>query len=128
MNKKLVGLGVGVLVAGGIIASAGTVLAYRGDPGIVGPNYSADRHELMEKAFENKDYSAWKNLMQDRGRASQVVTQENFAKFAEAHELAEKGNIIEAQKIREELGLGNNRLGGRGQAMGGGMGRHYLHR
>ncbi|OGZ19377.1 MAG: hypothetical protein A2494_01300 [Candidatus Lloydbacteria bacterium RIFOXYC12_FULL_46_25] len=118
MNKKLLGLGVAALVLGGIGVSAGTALAYRGDPSVKGPNYSVERHEAMEKAFENKDYAAWKTLMQGRGRVTQVVTQENFAKFAEAHELAEQGKIAEAKQIRNELGLGL------GQGAGRGMGRH----
>ena len=108
MNKKTLGLGLGALVIGlGIVSvSAGTVLAYRGDPAVKGPNYSQERHDAMTKTFEDKDYEAWKNLMQDRGRVTQVVNENNFAKFAEAHELAEQGKIAEAQKIRQELGLG----------------------
>lgn len=123
MNKKLLGLGVAVLVLGGIGVSASTALAYRGDPSVKGPNYTAERHTAMEKAFENKDYNAWKELTQGRGRVTQVVNQENFAKFAEAHELAEQGKIAEAQKIRQELGLGSGQ--GQGKGMGkANMGRH----
>ena len=47
MNKKLLGLGVAALVLGGIGVSAGTALAYRGDPSVKGPNYTAERHEAM---------------------------------------------------------------------------------
>ena len=104
--------------------SADSALAYRGDPSVQGPNYSAEHHTAMLKVFENKDYTAWKNLMQNRGRASQVVTKENFNKFVEAHNLAVQGKISEAQKIRQELGLGLKNGSGRngGQMMGGGMG------
>ncbi|OGZ06081.1 MAG: hypothetical protein A2845_01550 [Candidatus Lloydbacteria bacterium RIFCSPHIGHO2_01_FULL_49_22] len=120
MNKKLFGLGVAALVLGGLGVSASAALAYRGDPSVKGPNYSTERHEAMEKVFEQKDYNAWKELMQGRGRATEVINQGNFAKFAEAHELAEQGKIAEAQKIRQELGLG---VGG-GEGRGKGMGRH----
>ena len=79
----------------------------------------------MEKAFETKDYNAWKELMNGRGRATQVVNKDNFAKFAQIHELMEEGKIDEANKIRAELGLGQcnggcgrmravDRFGGRG--------------
>ena len=97
-------------------------MAYQGDATVKGPNYSVERHEVMEKAFENKDYNAWKNLMQGRGRVSQVVNKDNFSKFAEAHELMEQGKTAEAQKIRQELGLGMH--DGSGKVMGKmGMGR-----
>jgi len=118
MNTKKMLLPVSALVLAGVMGlmAANSALAYQGDPAKRGPNYSAERHEAMEKAFENKDYEAWKNLMQGKGRVTQVITKENFAKFVEAHELAEQGKIAEAQKIREELGLGLNK------ACAGGMG------
>lgn len=101
----------------GLASYPRAVNAYKGDPNVKGPNYTAERHEAMEKAFETKDYNAWKDLMQGRGRASQVVTKDNFAKFAQAHELAEQGKFEEANKIRQELGLGNGN--GSGGCIGG---------
>lgn len=106
MNKTVLGLGALTLILGTAGVFANSAMAYKGDQSAKGPNYSAERHTAMEKAFENKDYDAWKNLMQDRGRVAQVVNKDNFAKFAEAHELAENGDIAGAQKIRQELGLG----------------------
>ena len=106
--------------------SAGTVLAYQGDQTIKGPNYSVERHEAMEKAFETGDYDTWKNLMQGNGRASQIVNKDNFSKFAEAHELMEQDKTAEAQKIRQELGLGMHNSSGKvmgGMGMGRGMNR-----
>jgi len=126
MKKTTLGLGALVLGLGIISASAGTVLAYQGDPNVKGPNYSIERHEAMTKAFENKDYTAWKNLMQGRGRVTQVVNADNFAKFAEAHQLALQGKTAEAQKIRQELGLGLHNGAGKtsgGMGMGRGMNR-----
>ena len=123
MKKITIGLGVLALVMGLAGLSASTVLAYRGDPSVKGPNYSAERHESMTAAFENKDYAAWKSLMQGRGRVSQIINQDNFAKFAEAHQLALDGKTSEAQKIRQELGLGlNNGSCGRQGGMGVGRG------
>jgi hypothetical protein len=117
MNKTLLHLGVAVLVLGGVGVSAGTVLAYRGDPAVKGPNYSVERHEAMKKAFESNDYTAWRTLMQGRGRVTEVITKENFAQFAKAHKLAESGDLAGAKLIREELGLGVG--GSRGTGMGG---------
>ena len=123
MNRTSILLGLTALVIGGAVIAPQAVLAYRGDPAVKGPNYTEVRHTAMEKAFENKDYNAWKTLMDGRGRATQVVNKDNFAKFAEAHELAEQEKTDEANKIRAELGLGLQNGSGMGQGMGMGMGR-----
>jgi hypothetical protein len=116
MNKKALLLGFSALVIGGAMLAPQMAFAYRGDPNVKGPNYTEERHEAMEKAFETKDYTAWKNLMQGKGRVTQFVNKDNFEKFAEAHELAEQGKSAESLKIRQELGLGLQN--GRGQGMG----------
>lgn len=122
MKKTMLGLGALAITLGVIGVGMGTALAYKGDPSVKGPNYSVERHDAMTKAFENKDYSAWKNLMQGKGKVSQVVNKDNFAKFAEAHQLALQGKTAEAQKIRQDLGLGLQN--GSGKVMGGnGMGK-----
>jgi len=113
MNKKIM-LGVLGLAVAGVTAFGSGALAFRGD-GQTGSNYTPERHEAIEKAFESNDYVAWKNLMGDKG-ATRIVTQENFAKFSEMHELREAGRIDEANAIRTELGLGQG--GGKGQGAG----------
>ena len=102
----ILGLGTLALVLGVSGAISSTADAYRGDPAERGPNFSTERHATMEKAFETNDYSAWKEHMGSRGRVTQVINQANFAKFAEAHKLAENGDMSQVQKIRQELGLG----------------------
>ncbi|MCI0471947.1 MAG: hypothetical protein L0Y76_00005 [Ignavibacteria bacterium] len=106
MNKTSILLGLTAVVIAGAVLTPRAALAYRGNPAVKGPNYTEERHTAMEKAFENKDYNAWKTLMAGKGRVTQVVNAENFAKFAEAHELAQQGKTDEAKKIRAELGLG----------------------
>lgn len=118
MKKITLGLGALALVLGLTAISANSVFAYRGDSTVQGPNYSTGRHTEMEKAFADNDYSVWKDLMQNRGRVTQIVTEENFANFAEAHELMEAGNTEEAKKIHQEIGLGLKNGSGRN---GGGM-------
>lgn len=127
MKKTTLGLGALALILGVVVVSTGSALAYRGDPAVKGPNYTAERHTAMVKAFENKDYTAWKNLMQNRGMATKVITDANFAKFVEAHNLALQGKTVEAQKIRKELGLGLQNGSGKSGAMGmgRGMGRNF---
>lgn len=105
-KKMILGLGMLGLVLGSFGLMTSSVSAYRGDVTVKGPNYSAEREIAMEKAFDTNDYTAWKTLMQNRGRVTQVINKDNFAKFSEAHELAEKGDTVGAQKIRQELGLG----------------------
>ena len=118
MNKKTIIFGLTTLILGGLVLAPKAVEAYRGDPSVKGPNYTEEHHQAMEKAFENKDYNAWKNLMQNRGRVTQVINQGNFAKFAQAHELAEQGKLVEANQIRQELGLGLQNGAGMGMGMG----------
>lgn len=74
----------------------------------------------MEKAFEAKDYTAWKELMSGKGKVTEVINKDNFAKFTEAHKLAEQGDIAGAAKVRAELGLGLK--DGSGQRNGAGRG------
>ena len=114
MNKKIVIASVIGAVAVGAIAVATGTYAYRGDATKFGPNYTPERHAAMQKAFENKDYAAWKAQMGERG-AARVVTEKNFARFTEMRRLMLEGKTAEAQAIRAELGLGQ---GGRGQGAG----------
>jgi hypothetical protein len=123
MMKKRIMIGASALLISASLLFPVAAAAYQGDPAVKGPNYTAERHEAMEKAFDAKDYEAWKNLMNGRGRASQVVTKDNFAKFAEAHALAEQGKTEEAAKIRQELGLGMRDGSGAGNGGGGTCGQ-----
>jgi hypothetical protein len=120
-KKILLGLGTLALVLGISGAFISSADAFKGDPSVKGPNYSVERHAAMEKAFETNDYTAWKSLMQNNGRVTKVVNKDNFAKFAEAHKLAENGDLSGAQKIRQELGLGLKN--GSGQGMKNGLGK-----
>lgn len=122
MTKKSIVLGLAALVIGGAILVP-RALAFRGNPAQQGPNYSVERHEAMEKAFETGDFNAWKTLANKQGRVTQVINAGNFAQFAKAHELAEDGKTDEANKIRAELGLGQQNGSGEGQCQRGGQGR-----
>jgi len=116
MKKTAVILSVLGLVLGGVFTFSKSVSAYRGDPSVEGPNHSEERHQAMTQVFEANDYNAWKEQMQGRGRVTQVINEENFARFAEAHQLALEGKTDEANQIRQELGLGlRNSSGQSGQ-------------
>jgi hypothetical protein len=118
MNKKTITLGAISLVLGGLILAPGAVKAYRGEVGVPGPNCTDERHDAMTQAFENNDYNAWKELMSGKGRVTQVINEENFSRFAEAHKLTLEGKTEEAKQIREELGLGLGNRNGDGMGQG----------
>jgi hypothetical protein len=117
MNKKIVFGGLSALIIG--LSVAGSAFAYQGDYTKKGPNYTPERETAMTEAMNQVDYAAWQKLMFGRGRVSQVINQDNFAKFAEAWKLGQAGNTAEAAAIRQELGLGNGF-----HKMSGGYGRN----
>lgn len=117
----------GAVTAGGLIFS-NQASAYRGNFSQTGPNYSAERHAAIMKALNENDYDAWKDLQGNRGRVSEVINKDNFAKFALMHKLRLEGKNDQAEEIRRELGLGlgdgqgkvnKSERGWRGQNKGG---------
>lgn len=106
MNKTFLKLSTFALIAGATLVGASSAYAYRGDANVQGPNCTLERHTAMLQAFENKDYNAWKSLMAGKGRVAQVITKDNFAKFAQMHKLRLEGKTEEANAMRAELGLG----------------------
>ncbi len=114
------------LMVFGLVATAGLASAYRGDYTVNGPDFSEERHTEMEKAFDSLDYESWKELMTGRApRVVEVVNEENFKTFVEAHEAGQNGDTETAQKLSLELGL-NNGIGpkdGSGQRAGRGQGK-----
>lgn len=124
MKKKYIALGaIAALGIAGTIAVSQGALAYRGNPDQTGPNYSPERHAEMQKAFENKDYNAWKEQMNGRGRVTQVVNEQNFARFAEMRKLMLEKKYDEANQIRQELGLRQGN--GQGMKQGNGRGTNF---
>lgn len=126
-NKTILGIGIMALVLGasGLITS--NIEAYQGDPTVKGPDCSEERHTEMLKAFETKNYTVWKDLMEGKGRVTEVVNKDNFARFAEAHKVAQGGDIEGAKKIRQEIGLGLGQGNGKNMEEGaqkGGRGRN----
>ena len=108
--KKNTVFGMMALFVVGIILSAGAVSAYRGDYSVEGPNCSPERHEEMQQAFENQDYDSWYNLMTQDGRHPRVVdvvTEDNFDVFVQAHDAGKAGDLETAAQLRAELGLNN---------------------
>ena len=115
MKNGLIGF-----LAVALVLSIGAVLAF-------GPQFSSSEerqqfqedmqtyHDAVEAAVEAGDYSAWKDAMADRPqppRMEDVVTEDNWDTFVAMHQAMEDGDYETAQSLREELGLGNGRMGG----------------
>jgi len=118
-NKYIVGTLALVLLG---LGTTQYTLAYMGDATQKGPNYTVEREAQITQAMNSLNYEAWKTLMNNRGRVTDVITKDNFGKFAESWKLAKAGKTTEADAIRKDLGLrtsDQNRVGG---CMGGGRG------
>jgi len=107
MNTKKILLSVSALALVGVVGLGAASLAFaQGNPIQMGMHGTGEQHEAVQKALENKDYNAFKELTRGMGMMSRIVTEENFAKITEAHQLMEQGKYDEARAVRQELGLG----------------------
>lgn len=132
MNLILPALVVGLV---SVAIGASSAFAYQGDYTKKGPNYTEERHTIMQNAFKTNNYEVWKAEMEKINPGKRILTvinKDNFSKFAEANKLGLEGKIAEADKIRAELGLRTSTSGpmgngqgrmGRGQGMGSGCKR-----
>ncbi|MCK4918557.1 MAG: hypothetical protein KAS02_02125 [Candidatus Pacebacteria bacterium] len=112
-KEKIVGLAVLTLI---LAAGVSTAFADSEDWG-TGRGFSEEHQAQMTEVFENGNYGDWVTLanqkFEERGDLRQErhsermvqMTEENFAKFAEAHSLRQAGDFEGAQAIMEELGI-----------------------
>ena len=63
-----------------------------------------EHREAMQAVLEAGDYQAFLELVGDKP-ISEIITENNFARFIEMHELMETGDREGAKAIAEELGL-----------------------
>jgi hypothetical protein len=99
-----------VLAFVGIFLIAGLVTAYKGDFSAKGPEYSEEKCSIMQEVFENMDYNSWKEIMSEntrKGRVLEIVNEDNFELFVEAHKAKINGDFEKANELRQELGLNN---------------------
>ncbi len=136
--KKITLFGILAVLIVGTVFSASMVNAYRGDYSKEGPNFSDERHEAMDLAFETGNYDSWYALMTEDGknpRVVDVVTADNFDMFVQAHDAGKSGDFETANELREELGLndghgpkdgtGFRADNGQGKRMGSGQGEGF---
>ena len=124
MEKKTMFSLLALMIVGALFLTS-MANAYRGDYSVKGPNYDEERHLAMENAFESLDYDAWKELMTENGRNPRVldvVTEDNFKTFVQAHQAGINGDSETASALRAELGLNNGMGHRRGMRNGIGQG------
>lgn len=71
-----------------------------------GRGQASERREKVKAALEAEDYEAWVNAIEEDNSLVENITEENFPRFVEAHELRQ-----EAGEIMEELGVEIKRRG-----------------
>lgn len=114
MRKKL--FKIGIAVAGLVITTAVVAGATYAHSNIGKDGKFAQRNAEYIGMIENDDFDAWKEMMQNKGIDESLITEENFAKMKEVHQLVQDGNYEEAKAIKEELGeLGFGRKGRMGK-------------
>lgn len=95
--------------------------AHWGNPSVEGQDSSNrpavmqqhnENFDALQTALENKDYQAWKDIIDSRPRITDYINESNFDQFAQMHELMMAGKFDEAQAIRDELGLPDDMFGG----------------
>lgn len=110
INKTFVSLGIFGIMA---LLGMSLVFAYQGEPGVQGPNFSEERHEAMQNAFDDLDYDAWVDLMTENDRHPrivEVIIEDNFAEFVEARNAVLNGDEDALKEFRESLGLGEGKM------------------
>ena len=126
INKTLMSLGIFSVIA---LLGIGMVFAYQGKPNVHGPNFSEERHESMQNAFDSLNYPAWYNLMTENDRYPKIVdviNEENFDEFVEARNKALNGDLDALKEFRESLGLGLGQMKhGNGEALGNKQGKGF---
>ncbi len=132
MNKNkyylVTGL-IGLLVTTAAVASISSAsFGERYDKKEIHNQEMTEKNELyMEKrgemkvVFENNDYNTWQNMMNEKVdslclRAEEMrgsITEENFNKMVQAHQLIQNGEKDEAMALMKEAGFGGYGYGNR---------------
>lgn len=118
----------GVIITTAVVAAGTNAFSGNNWKGEREAKCGASDHDAVAAAIENNDYDAYVSASGDCPMAEKI-TEENFAKLVEAHQLAAEGKFEEAQAIKEELGMpgfkrGAGRMKGESAFRSGGMGMH----
>ena len=85
--------------------------------------------EAVHEAIQNRDYSSWVAAVEAAKPPdiTQLITEENFDRFADMHEAYANGDTETAKAIAEELGLDQFPGKMAGQGCGGRMHKGFMH-
>jgi len=82
---------------------------FKKGPGKFGhrPGPDPEKREAVNKALENGDYNAWKSAAGEDNPVTKEVTEDEFPRLIEAHDLLQEGEqkFKESRQIMEELGV-----------------------
>ena len=102
MRKKL--FKIGIAVAGLVVTTAvvaGATYAHNNVGG--GKAFNQKNMEIIG-LIESDDFDAWKEMMNNKGIDESLITEDNFAKMKESHDLMQNGDKDAAMEIKNELG------------------------
>jgi len=68
------------------------------------PYFNPVTREAVKEALKTGNFDVWRTLTEGR-RIGELVTEDNFEKFAEAFRLREEGDEEEARAILKEIGV-----------------------
>ncbi len=68
----------------------------------MGPNWG--NHQAVISALDDGDYQAWQEAVGDSPLVEKI-TEDNFGRFVQAHQLRQSGQFDEARQIEESLGI-----------------------
>ena len=73
--------------------------------GLNGKGQGPGMNEEVKAALDNNDFQAWLKAVGDKNPQKDIINEQNFSKFVEAHKLMQADKFEDAQKIFDELGL-----------------------
>ncbi|HPW44614.1 MAG TPA: hypothetical protein PLX67_02800 [bacterium] len=97
MSKKALIIPLSIIFV--LTIGAFSAYAYGGAFGFNG----ADR-QAVEEALTKGDYQAWQEAVGDSPLVEKI-TEDNFGRFVQAHQLRQSGQFDEARQIEESLGI-----------------------
>ena len=101
MKKNLMIAGLAIIISLGAVYSAS---AFQGER--LNRSNNQEMKEELNLSMVHQDYNTWLELKTDRVPCKDVdlINEENFALFSQAHQLLKEGRIDEAKEIFEALG------------------------
>ncbi len=116
MKKTLIIASLAIIISLGSVYS---LSAWQGEK--LNRSNNQEIKEELQLAIVNQDYNTWLEHKTDRLACNQkdLITEENFALFSQAHELLRAGEIEEAKEIFQTLGkeMPQKRMGRAGSHM-----------